>query len=80
MDIDVCLAAAIEDKPMVGLRRSARLGAMSDEHRSLPVAQLLQEQTEEEAVCVLSYCSALVSEIHELSVTSTLLLPASLLS
>jgi hypothetical protein len=50
LDIDICLAAAIEDKPMVGLRRSARLGAMSDELRSLRVAQLLQEQTEEEAV------------------------------
>jgi hypothetical protein len=53
LDIDVCLAAAVEDKPMVGIRRSARLSANAEERRSLRVAQLLQEQTEEEAVYIM---------------------------
>ncbi len=49
-ELDVCLAAVVEDKPMVGVRRSARVSATTEERRSLRVAQLLQQQTEEEAV------------------------------
>lgn len=52
LDIDVCLAAAVEDRPMVGIRRSAR-SANVEKRRSLRVAQLLQEQTEEEAVYIM---------------------------
>ena len=49
MDVDVCLAAVIEDKPFVGIRRSARLSAGAEDRTSKRVAQLLQEQTEQEA-------------------------------
>jgi len=52
VDIDVCLAAAVEDRPVIGVRRSARLSANAEVRQSLHIAQLLQEQTEEEAV----YC------------------------
>ena len=47
MDIDVCVAAAVEERPVIGERRSARL---SENAGALHIAQLLQEQTEEEAV------------------------------
>ena len=50
VDIDVCLAAAVEERPVVGVRRSARLSANAGARQSLHIAQLLQEQTEEEAV------------------------------
>lgn len=52
MDVDVCLAACIEERPFIGLRRSARLAATADDRLSQRVAQLMQEQTEEEA-CIL---------------------------
>ena len=44
MDVDVCLAACIEDKPFIGTRRSARISAQANARASLRVAQLLQEQ------------------------------------
>ena len=50
MDIDVCLAACIEEIPIVGnRRRCSRLIATAEDRASRRVAQLLQEQTEEEA-------------------------------
>jgi hypothetical protein len=49
MDVDVCLAACIEDTRFVGVRRSARVSAGSADRASKRVAQLLQEQTEQEA-------------------------------
>ena len=50
VDIDACLAAAVEDRPVIGMRRSARLSGNAEVRQSLHIAQLLQEQTEEEAV------------------------------
>ena len=50
MDIDVCMAAAVEERPVIGVRRSARLSANAGARQSLHIAQLLPEQTEEEAV------------------------------
>ena len=50
VDIDVCVAAAVEERPVIGVRRSARLSANAGARQSLHIAQLLQEQTEEEAV------------------------------
>jgi hypothetical protein len=50
VDIDVCVAAVVEERPVVGVRRSARLSANAGARQSLHIAQLLQEQTEEEAV------------------------------
>ena len=47
--VDVCLAACIEDTRFVGVRRSARVSAGSADRASKRVAQLLQEQTEQEA-------------------------------
>jgi predicted RNA polymerase sigma factor len=65
VDVDVCLAAAVEDRPVVGVRRSARLSANAGARQSLHIAQLLQEQTEEEAVCfvcfIFGYCAVLFS-------------------
>jgi hypothetical protein len=49
IDVDVCLAACVEERPVVGDRRSARLQAASSERSSLRMAQLLQEQTEQQA-------------------------------
>jgi hypothetical protein len=48
-DVDVCLAACMEERPVVGVRRSARLQAGSSERASRHMAQLLQEQTEQQA-------------------------------
>ena len=50
IDVDACLAACIDDAPFVGVRRSARLTAGSDNRLSHRVAQLMQEQTEQEAI------------------------------
>ena len=50
VDIDVCLAAAVEERPVIVVRRSARLSANAGARRSLHSAQLWQVQTEEEAV------------------------------
>jgi hypothetical protein len=53
IDVDVCLAACIDprDPPkIVGVRRSARISAQDDDRASLRVAQLMQEQTEQEAI------------------------------
>jgi hypothetical protein len=41
--------ACVEERPVVGVRRSARLQADSSERASRHMAQLLQEQTEQEA-------------------------------
>ena len=49
IDVDVCLAACVEERPAVGVRRSARLQAESSERASRHMAQLLQEQTEQQA-------------------------------
>ena len=49
IDVDACLAACVEERPVVGDRRSARLQAASSERSSLRMAQLLQEQTEQQA-------------------------------
>jgi hypothetical protein len=49
IDVDVCLAACVEERPVVGERRSARLQAGSSERSSRHLAQLLQEQTEQQA-------------------------------
>jgi hypothetical protein len=49
IDVDVCLAACVEERKVVGVRRSARLQAGSSERASQRVAQLLQEQTEQDA-------------------------------
>jgi hypothetical protein len=49
IDVDVCLAACVEERPVVGVRRSARLQAGSSERASRHMAQLLQEQTEQQA-------------------------------
>jgi hypothetical protein len=49
VDVDACLAACVEERPVVGVRRSARLQADSSERASRYMAQLLQEQTEQEA-------------------------------
>jgi hypothetical protein len=48
--IDVCLAAAVEERPVIGVHRSARLSANAGPRQSVCIAQLFQEQTEEEAV------------------------------
>ena len=56
VDIYVCLAAAVEDRPIVGVRCSARLSANARARQSLHIAQLLQEQTEEEAVYFPEIC------------------------
>ena len=47
--VDVCLAACIEDTRFVGVRRSGRVSAGSADRARKRVAQLLQEQTEQEA-------------------------------
>ena len=49
VDVDVCLAACVEERPVVGVRRSARLQADSSVRARWHLAQLLQEQTEQEA-------------------------------
>jgi hypothetical protein len=49
IDVDVCLAACVEERPMVGVRRSSRLQAGASERSSRQMAQLLQEQTEQQA-------------------------------
>ena len=49
IDVDVILAACFEDTPCIGVRRSARVSAGADDRASKRVAQLLQEQTEQEA-------------------------------
>ena len=54
MDIDVCVSAAVEDRPVVGVRRSTRLSGNAGARQSLHIGQLLQEQTEEEAVLYFS--------------------------
>lgn len=50
VDVDVCLADCLEDRPVIGVRRSARINAQADIQASLRVARLKQEQTEEEAI------------------------------
>jgi hypothetical protein len=50
VDIDVCVAAAVEERPVIAVRRSARLSANAGARQSLHIAQLLQEQTKKEAV------------------------------
>lgn len=52
MDVDVCLAACLEEKPFTGIRRSARISSQADSRASVRVAQLIQEQTEQEA-CII---------------------------
>ena len=49
IDVDVCLAACVEERPMVGVRRSSRLQAGASERSSRQMGQLLQEQTEQQA-------------------------------
>ena len=51
-DVDVCLAACLEEKPFTGIRRSARISSQADSRASVRVAQLIQEQTEQEACIV----------------------------
>ena len=41
MDIDVCQAAAVEERPVIGECRSARLSENAGARQSLHVAQLL---------------------------------------
>ena len=52
VDVDVCLAACLEERPVIGVRRSARVNAKADIQASLRVARLMQEQTEQEACYV----------------------------
>ena len=49
IDVDVCLAACIEDTPVVGVRRSTRANAGAQDRASKRVAQLLREQTLDDA-------------------------------
>ena len=49
IDVDVSLAATVEERRMIGIRRSARIISSSAERSSIRVAQLMQEQTEQEA-------------------------------
>jgi hypothetical protein len=52
IDTEVALVNCIEQKPFVGLRRSSRVSATADERQSLRMAQLMQEQTLQEA-CII---------------------------
>lgn len=47
-DIDICLAAVSEDRPIAGVRRSARIQMTEDDRRSHQMAQLMQEQDVQE--------------------------------
>ena len=52
IDTEVSLVNCIEQKPFVGLRRSSHVSATADERQSLRMAQLMQEQTLQEA-CII---------------------------
>ena len=41
IDVDVSLAATIEERPIIGIRRRARISSSSGERSSMRVAQLM---------------------------------------